>query len=1058
MKPIKLTMKAFGSYADEAIIDFTKFNSGLYWITGDTGAGKTTIFDAIVFALYGEASGTNRKESMFHSDYVSKKVPTEVTLIFEHSGKSFEVYRKISYSKKRGTENLYETEIYKAVLKEQEKEPIENKTRVNKRVEEIVGLNAEQFRKIVMLAQGEFQEFLKADSKKRSEILAKLFDSSRYRSFQERISEAAKILKSKENENKNLVRNLKDNFKMPADCDSEQAALFSPDHPQLVENLELLVKQDEEQLESLKIKKNKTKAARETLSSKKESSVYRNERLRILEKSREKEKGLSEQADEINSQKTEYLIAEKAVRRIMPLVTEKSRCAENLDKLNLKIEKLQTELTDIEEDKKNAEDAVRKNEPLKDKIENLKSDIKMIENTFSKYDELASEEKNLKNAESDFKQLETKLELNQKSMAEISEKLEETAVILAELEGIDVEVERAEQKYNEAKSLVNELDELQKEVGNLLEKQSVIEQTEKQLIDKTKSASEKSDYYNILYKKFISGQAGVLAKELTEEIDKNGEGECPVCYSKFDKSHSHHFAASQHDVPTQNEVDSAKDEFDKAESDRKQIDDNLKSQQSDFNAKKELAVKQFNTLLQLNIGWQQLSDKKYINDLLSDKKQDLSDAKAAFDDKMKLQQKRAKQLKIQSELNTEKCEIENSIEKIKSKIQNAEMQKKEFETRITEIKKSLDYNSKEEANQEFNKIKNECTDLEQTVRSSEEKLSKAIEMYSRKKGSLETEISNKPDAEKFLAEAEEKLAEGLSENGFESIDAYNTAIAPIGSDDKEVWLKNRKKTIDEYDEEVRRKQQEIKQLEEETKDWIAVDLEELEEQLNKAITIENNSEAAYNKFYLLSENHKDIYGKVKQCKTDVIRLDKAYKKLNYLSIIANGESSDDGKLTFERYVLGGIFKDILNQANIRLDIMSGGKYELVHVLKEHNSRTSSQSGLGIELMDIYTGKQRPTDTLSGGETFMTSMALALGMSDVVQSRSGGKAMEALFIDEGFGTLSDNALNTAISILEQLAGGNRLVGVISHVEKLEECITQKIYVTNSEKGSHLKVVS
>ena len=159
-------------------------------------------------------------------------------------------------------------------------------------------------------------------------------------------------------------------------------------------------------------------------------------------------------------------------------------------------------------------------------------------------------------------------------------------------------------------------------------------------------------------------------------------------------------------------------------------------------------------------------------------------------------------------------------------------------------------------------------------------------------------------------------------------------------------------------------------------------------------------------------------------------------------------------MSFERYVMGAVFKEILQMANYRLDRMSGGRYELVH--KREAARKNTAAGLDIEVRDTFSlDRSRPSSLLSGGEGFYASLALALGLSDVVQMHAGGKRLDALFIDEGFGTLSPDVLDKALEVLGQLSAGNRLVGIISHVEKLDESIPQKLRATCDDKGSHVR---
>ena len=242
MRPLELSMKAFGSYVEETI-RFSDLKSGLYLVTGDTGAGKTTIFDAIMFAFYGRASGRDRDRNpeLLHSDHVDKSVDTVVKLSFLHDDRECVITRSIHFPKKRGAE-AYGDPKQEAVLEEPDRPAIRGATNVTRRCEELLGLDADQFRKIIMLAQGEFKEFLKADSDKKGEILGKLFDSAPYRWFQNLLCKTRDALEDQRNDARNQLASLMNTaFRRPGDMDDEAALLYAPGHPELTANLEALI-------------------------------------------------------------------------------------------------------------------------------------------------------------------------------------------------------------------------------------------------------------------------------------------------------------------------------------------------------------------------------------------------------------------------------------------------------------------------------------------------------------------------------------------------------------------------------------------------------------------------------------------------------------------------------------------------------------------------------------------------------------------------------------------------------------------------------------------------
>ena len=201
-------------------------------------------------------------------------------------------------------------------------------------------------------------------------------------------------------------------------------------------------------------------------------------------------------------------------------------------------------------------------------------------------------------------------------------------------------------------------------------------------------------------------------------------------------------------------------------------------------------------------------------------------------------------------------------------------------------------------------------------------------------------------------------------------------------------------------------------------------------------------------------NHRQVLQRAAEARLALAGSDRSWKRLERLGNLAAGMNSEGGKLSFDRYAMGAVFREILEMANRRMDTMSGGRYQLIH--RSSADRRNAKAGLEIQVLDLSTGQLRGSESLSGGEGFFTSLSLALGLADVVQNRAGGRSLDALFIDEGFGSLSGGVLDKALEVLGQLSEGRRLVGIISHVEQLEECIPQKIRVVSGEKGSSLRI--
>ena len=289
------------------------------------------------------------------------------------------------------------------------------------------------------------------------------------------------------------------------------------------------------------------------------------------------------------------------------------------------------------------------------------------------------------------------------------------------------------------------------------------------------------------------------------------------------------------------------------------------------------------------------------------------------------------------------------------------------------------------------------------------------------------------------------------------MEEVHTLLQQAGETDREVedWLRLKKADIQKFENDMENVGGRIRELEIETKDLEKIDLERLNESIAACDKANREMQAGLDSGRERYRNHRSTADAVRDANQILRDTENTWKRLNSLADLAVGTNAEGGKLSFDRHVMGYVFREVLAMANRRLDIMSGGRYELIH--ERSAGRNNAKAGLEITVLDMTTGKRRSVSSLSGGESFFVSLALALGLSDVVQNHAGGKRLDALFIDEGFGTLDNDVLEQALTVLNQLTEGQRLVGVISHVEKLKESIPQQIQVRNSEKGSLLEIV-
>ena len=933
MRPLKLTMTAFGPYAEKTTIDFQKLNQGVYLITGDTGAGKTTIFDAIVFALYGEGSGSGRNSDMFHSDYVDKFTDTEVELEFSCKEKIYRVLRTIHYKKKRGDGSVGSI-TKNAVLYIEGELPIEKETAVNTKITEILGLDDKQFRQIVMLAQGEFRKFLESKSDAREQILGKLFDNRIYVEFQNRLKTAADELRREREEKEHEIK-----FYLGNGITREM--LEQQKQQSAAEKIALEKKIDEEtrKLDGLQ-KKYQT------------AKVY-NEKLDELKRIEATEAAVGKEIEGL----TELLIK---------LEENKKKCSSYgplIDEIKIQIE------------------ALKKCTEAYEKLEKLRKDRDVLSGKMehTQKSQLETSGK-IKNAEGE-----------QESIQSCLETLKNVDVHIAKAEH---ELEKQQAKKTKISELKVRLDKYRQQSRMLIEKQN-----------KYKNQQAKYDLSVSIYMEknrlFLAGQAGILAKELRNQVEEHKTAICPVCGTNVGRNQLESFAKTEENIPTQEAVELAREQMNYEQEQTAEYAKDCEVCRNTMEFEKNEIVSFSKEIFEDVLEWEMLSG----TDIVEKKKEEL-------DNQI---QKSQKDLREEKKKQSEKKQLESKL---------AELLKM-----IEKLKKSFEDNK--EAYGKFEKayavLSSEIDSLEATLQFESKEMvqteQRALEL---KKDTMEKEML---EAEQKLSYSRERMSHLQGQKQSLNVQKENQLLLLHTMREKDQWL--------------------------EDNESLYVPLEEIDDELKAKLASRKEMENERDKCLVLLEKISESLKKVEKLTKELESTEVAFGNLWRLSSLANGQSGEGGKYSFSRYVLGTFFEEIIDQANYHLNRMTGGKYELIRQLEAE--RKNESAGLGMVIFDAYTGEKRDTASLSGGESFQVSLSLALGLSDVVRSHSGGYTLETMFIDEGFGSLDEQSLDQAMGVLHELSGDTRQIGIISHVGKLAENITQKIYVKRSPKGSSVEVL-
>lgn len=915
MRPLKLIMSAFGPYAEKTEINFEALGkNGLYLITGDTGAGKTTIFDAITFALYGEASGDNRQFEMMRSKYADEKTPTEVELVFSYADKEYTIKRRPNYlrPKKSGEGTTKENEYAELHL------PNGNvitkiKDVNNAIINDIIGINRNQFTQIAMIAQGSFLKLLLSGTNERKAIFQKIFNTYPYYTLQEQLKTELSEIKKENDRLKDSISQYVENIK----CDTENnfENLLTDEILQILDNL---IENDNQTLKTL---------------------------------------------DQENSAINQKIID------ITALIAK----AEIWEKEKANLENASAKLPDEQQKQKELEknlEAIKEKQGEQDELINK---IATIDAELKDYDELeqkTNEEKNKRKSIENDEKLLIKEEEAKTSLDNEIKNLKEERITL---EGIDAEKVKSEERKKEYKTKETSYIKLKDDLKNLFEVELSLKKEKENYVESLNNSKDKNAFYQMQFQKYLDEQAGIIAENLEAGMP------CPVCGST-----SHPVLASlSNNAPTKDELDKAKAEAEKSRKEAEDASNKVASIKSEFEVKeKTLKESVKKELEEENISLDEIGPT--IDKLQNKVRGQIEE----LEKEISLQNiKIARKDEITKLILNKEEELKNLDEEIKTISQRKTENKATLNSctsRIEELLQNLKYKTKNEAIENQKELKKKKDEFENILSDAQKQLNeqngKIIE--------LETTIKN----------AKEKLANSEAVN-IEAIKA-----------EKDELDKKRK------------------------------DISYKRDNINAKLTSNIEAKKGIEKSY---KTQKDIEVK--------------YKMIKSLSDTANGQLTGKEKIMLETYIQTTYFDRIIARANTRFIEMSSGQYELKR--RKEAANKSQQSGLELNVIDHYNNTERGVETLSGGESFMASLSLALGLSDEIQSSAGGIKLDSMFVDEGFGTLDENSLQQALMALRTLIEGNRLVGIISHVNELKNSIGSQIVVTKEKSsGSSVKIIT
>ncbi|MFC0523242.1 AAA family ATPase [Pontibacillus salicampi] len=1029
MRAIYLSIEAFGPYNDQQKIDFTELgHESIFLITGPTGAGKTSVFDAMVYALYGRASGTDRDQDTLKSHFAKEGQMTEVQFQFSLKEQRYEVIRtpKQWKHKERGeglTEQPPKAELYK--VNHDGKELIASKIKeVNEAIEGMLHLDYEQFRKMIMIPQGEFRKLISENSKEREEILQKIFQTYVYEHMTGKLKEESKQLREQLESLSSQEEAEIDKLYWPED--QKQSISTSSKALTLLDE-ELQQDQQTAKDNHLKIEGKRTEWRQEQEKYYQQKQLI--EQFQLLHELRNKIHTIQQQEASMKDKENKIILGDKA-QMVLPYENQANRFEEERVKQEKRLKEKEDQLQQVKKTFTSMKERYQEEEARTEEREELS---KWIQDQYHMLEKLRIYQSQQETAG----QLEHTKQLQTGKVSDLRQKVESYKQSIQELTSATTAGQRLHKEYYQLESQITEAD-------YVIEQTSKLIQEDKRLVEMRTTYQRVSKQYENIKERLEQGKGQLRGLEEEQKqhqavrlAAKLGDGTaCPVCGSTEHPQK----AETSHEYVKDETIEAKKREVEEEEQ-------RLQRQQEKFIEVKSEGQSQRHTVDQLMKTVLPYKEKVGIEN---------NEQLLSFwqEQKIRIEQQQAtlhKQLqKIEEDVQSLETyqnalkQSEEALEIEEGKRQRAHDQWLEVRTKLEQLSSELpeerkDANTVEailtKEQQRYEDWMNAVEELKQQYEAKKEELNKLETEWNQQKMYVEESKGNEERANK-----EWKLH--LENSGFTSIQDYQSAKLSDAA----------RETLKEEVAAFRKQQQatadRLSTLEEELQDKEKPNLSEQETRLETLESHINKLAEQLQQLQWKIKEHKRIHDHLEQLIESRKEKEEKYYYIGELAQLARGDNSY--KLSFERYVLSAFLDEIIVQANIRLDQMTEHRYQLER--SQERAKGGAQSGLDLEVLDHYTGQKRSVKTLSGGEGFKAALSLALGMADVVQSQAGGVQLDTLFIDEGFGTLDERSLEQAISCLKDLQKGNRMLGIISHVPQLKQEIKAKLQITPTPQGS------
>jgi DNA repair protein SbcC/Rad50 len=1049
MKPVKLTISAFGPYARVQEIDFSTLKEQIFVISGPTGAGKTTIFDAISFALFGEPSGSSRDRDSFRSDFAQPDTETFIELIFELRGKTYKIRRSPQQEQRKLKGDGYTTRNSDAELLMPDGSLITKILNVDGKINELMGINKTQFKQIVMLPQGEFRKLLEADSSERELIFRKIFGTEGFAEIQKRLEDESRDLYKAVHDIKTEIDTHIKHFDSGSDQSLEEIRSSKDVNiDKFIQEVTKLSEKDKIEIQLLRSQSEIMTASQGSLKEEIAKNTEINKKLVNKEQIKQEYTVAFARIDEFRQKEINLEFARKA----LPINEVDEQCKKSKQSIEIKTGQLISAKELAEKSSKvyaaNKElfNTEKKKEPLR---KNFEAELSLINNMLPKVIQYEKAIKTLETTKLQGNEIINLLEKDKKELDLTKKSYKEQEVNIKVLYTTESECVRLDKEISENKKLLVELDSTKKLIEAYIEqteqyefKKAAFEVFDAGFVDFRSKLEQQEDNY-------IRGQAGILAKALKTNTP------CPVC------------GALEHPTPAK-VLESAPGE------------EQLKILKQEYAGLSEQRIDKMKLLAELggNIESKKLEITSKLSALENQISQEFDKYNDFSKDRLKLVQaditKKGVGLKAETlvlmsvfkeknefvnkkaKFETKYKETGDRINKLEDAVNTLTLKKLSNAEELARLSTATDSIEKEvpqdirtaaKLNAKLEEMKRAILNLEAEYKKAERAEELAKEAFSNSEKEVAIKTTSLSESIGETSRLDRLLNEKLLSVGFKSYEHYQQRKKTQGD------LLTLQEEINTFYQKLKSLKDMLVHLEEETKELEVQDIEALETKYVLLVEEQSKLQEAQNLVFSRDSNNSKTLKQLENILKTIKDLEEKYKIIGELSKVAKGENSQ--RITFERYVLAAYFDEIIVAANLRLDKMTGSRYLLKR--KEDKSKGRAQQGLELEVFDNYTGKARHVKTLSGGEGFKASLALALGLADVVQSYSGGISLDTLFVDEGFGSLDPESLDNAIQCLVDIQKSGRLVGVISHVPELKERIKSVLEIFSQKEGSFTKFI-